>query len=70
VRLLGGGVRRLFVAPPDSLVAREYRQWGHPLVNGFIVVPPECGCLLTVPRLRFAHDLRAELIEPETRRIE
>lgn len=65
-RLLGRRIFWLFVARPDSWVARVHRTFERPIYSGAIfVVPPDCGWLRDAPRLRFGSDLRAEVVPPD-----
>ncbi|MBY0277488.1 hypothetical protein K2Z84_19320 [Candidatus Binatia bacterium] len=62
-RTIGGDVRWIFAAAPDSLLAIEHRNFDRSLDNGAIaIVPPTCVEQLDgVARLAFAPDLTATL---------
>jgi hypothetical protein len=65
-RLVGRRIFWLFVARPESWVARVHRQFERPIYSGAIfVVPPDCGWLRDAPRLRFASDMRSEVVAPD-----
>lgn len=65
-QLMGRRIFWLFVARPDSWVARVHREFERPIYSGAIfVVPPDCGWLRDAPRLRFSTHLDADVVAPD-----